>query len=95
MRKPVFAVLLALVATAASAQRPSTLGMSCAEAAALVQRQGAIVLGTGGQTYKRFVAHAGYCSHAELTEPAWAPTAEGRCRIGKICVDRHYLRPPR
>ena len=95
MLKPVLATLLALAATSAAAQRPSTLDMSCAEAAALVQRQGAIVLGTGGYTYKRFVAHAGHCTHGELTELAWAPTAEGRCVIGEICVSGHYLRVPR
>jgi hypothetical protein len=95
MLKLILAASLALVVTTAAAERPSTLGMSCAEAADLVNAHGAIVLGTGVHTYKRFVAHRGYCLHFEQTEPAWAPTAEGRCIIGKICVNRHRLRRDR
>jgi hypothetical protein len=95
MRKPALAALLALLATAASAQRPSTQDMTCAEATALITERGAIVLGTGGYTYRRFVAHRGYCRGNEQTEPAWAPTAEGRCRIGRICVDTYRLKPIR
>lgn len=95
MRQTALAALLAILATAAAAQRPSTLDMTCAEAAALITERGAIVLGTGGYTYKRFVAHRGYCVGDEQTEPAWAPTAEGRCRIARICVNRRQLRRTR
>lgn len=59
MRRPILATLLVLVASVASAERPSTLDMSCAEASSLITSQGAIVLGTGGYTYRRFVAHRG------------------------------------
>jgi hypothetical protein len=45
-----------MLTTAAVAQsRPSTTTMTCQQAAGLVYARGAIVLGTGGHTYDRFV----------------------------------------
>jgi hypothetical protein len=71
MRKAALTALLAVPGHRASAERPSTLELSCAQAAALITERGAIVLGTGGYTYRRFVAHRGYCAGDEQTEPAW------------------------
>jgi len=80
-------------ATVSSAQRQSALNLTCAEATALVDRAGSIVLGTGEYTYRRFVAHRGFCQHFEQTEPAWAVTAGGqRCRVGYRCVNRRRFR---
>src|SRR3712207_8809967 len=58
--------------------RPSTLAMTCREAAALVAQSGAIVLSTGKHTYDRFVANAGFCPHDDWADSAWAPTRDGR-----------------
>ena len=92
-----FTVVLALVllAAPASAQRPSTLTMSCSEAQALVNSRGAVVMSTGEYTYKRFVATVGYCVHGEYAERAWAPTQDERlCAVGSECKPR-FIRPPR
>jgi hypothetical protein len=78
------------LATAAVAQpRPSTLGMSCSQARALVASQGAVVLGTGPNTYDRYVAHAGFCPRDQLPEPAFERTADNpQCYVGGRCVSR-------
>ena len=78
-----------IAAPAAQAQgRPNTVNMSCAQAQALVQRSGAIVLGTGGQTYDRYVSSRAYCTPSEITKPAWAPTADtAQCLIGFRCEE--------
>ena len=83
----------ALLLTAAAAEaRPSTLSMSCGQAASVVASAGAIVLSTGRHTYARFVAGPRYCPFGDYAEPAWAPTADARsCRIGYVC--RHGPAP--
>jgi hypothetical protein len=77
------------VASPAAAARPSTLGMSCAQAAATVASSGAIVLSTGQFTYDRFVAHSGFCLPGEIGRPAVAPTADSPyCSIGYRCEQK-------
>jgi hypothetical protein len=77
--------LAAAAAVSAAEARPSTLAMSCAEAAGLVAARGAVVLSTGRHTYDRFVAHAGYCQPDEYADRAFAPTRSGQCRLGYVC----------
>ena len=81
---------LCLAATAAVAQpRPSTPSLPCARAAALVQTQGALVLGTGGYTYDRFVSGGSFCLVGERPEPAWVPSADSpQCFVGYRCRQR-------
>lgn len=98
MRSNTFALaaagLLALTGAAFAQGRPNTVNMSCAQARSVVANAGAIVLGTGGQTYDRFVDSRGYCTPSEETDPAFAPTADNRqCFIGYRCreiFDRGY-----
>ena len=78
-----------LFATGAGAQgRPSTVAMTCPQAASLVARAGGIVLGTGGYTYDRFVANRSFCQPTEVTERAFVPTRETpACFVGYRCVE--------
>lgn len=82
-----------LVATSALAQpRPSTVAMTCAQAAGLVASRGAIVLGTGGYTYDRFVQHRGFCLITETTEAAFVPTRDNpQCFVGYRCVESNFM----
>ena len=69
MKCSLLAACAILTAASAAAQpRPSTLEMTCGQAAALVASQGGIVLGTGGYTYDRFVAHRGFCQERGCTD---------------------------
>jgi hypothetical protein len=90
-----FAVSL-VVTTAAGAQpRPSTVAMNCQRAAGLVASHGALVLGTGGHTYDRFVIDRRFCLRSEVTEPAWVPAGDTpQCFVGYRCkeADRWFDR---
>ena len=90
MKTLLLTLAVALVATtAAVAQpRPSSVQMSCRQAAGLVASQGALVLGTGGFTYDRFVADRRFCLRTEVTEPAWVPAADTpQCLVGYRCKE--------
>lgn len=83
------ALALALAAGSAFAQpRPDTTRMSCRQAAGLVQARGAVVLGTGGHTYDRFVRDRRFCEVTEATKPAFAPAADHpACFVGYTCIE--------
>ena len=83
------AVALAATTGALAQSRPSTVAMSCRQAAGLVASQGAIVLGTGGYTYDRFVADRRFCLRSEITEPAWVPAGDTpQCFVGYRCREQ-------
>jgi hypothetical protein len=86
MKRVIFsAVLFALAGVTAAQGRPSTLDLTCGQAAALVARSGAVVLSTGRHTYARFVSSARYCAAAEFAYLRRAPTRDGMCRVGYVC----------
>jgi hypothetical protein len=83
------ALTLAALATPALAQRPDASRMTCEQAATLVQRQGAIVMGLGGDTYDRVVRDDSFCYLGQYTRPLFAPTLNNRaCLVGWYCKDR-------
>jgi len=90
MKQFAFAFAVSVAATTAIAQpRPSTVVMSCGQAAGLVASRGAVVLGTGGHTYDRFVSDGRFCLRNEITEPAWVPAGDTRqCLVGYRCRER-------
>ena len=82
------ALVLALCTAPAHAQRASTTAMSCGQAKTLVDRRGGLVLGTGGQTYDRFVRDRSFCEVTEITIPAFVPALDTpRCFIGYRCKE--------
>jgi hypothetical protein len=90
MKGLLFAMTISVVGTSAIAQpRLSTVAMSCGQAAGLVASRGAIVLGTGGHTYDRFVSDGRFCLRNEKAEPVWVPAADTRqCFVGYRCKER-------
>ncbi|MHB2165891.1 hypothetical protein [Alsobacter sp. R-9] len=88
-------VLLAAVATVAgptgvqAQKRPDTLTMTCAQAAALVRQQGAIVLGTGQYVFDRFVADGRFCSINEVAAPTRVQTKDQKaCMLLSKCTPK-------
>ncbi|HEV2557005.1 MAG TPA: hypothetical protein VGU45_00095 [Microvirga sp.] len=81
-------LLPVLLATEAFAQaRLQTPRLGCANVQQIVASQGAVVLGTGGFTYDRFVRHRGFCQRDEYTEPAYVPAADTpQCFAGYRCI---------
>jgi hypothetical protein len=96
MKRVLLGFAVSLFVTGALAQpRPSSVAMSCRQAAGLVASHGAIVLGTGGHTYDRFVADRRFCLRTETTEPAWVPAGDTpQCFVGYRCkeMDRWFDR---
>lgn len=89
MKAIVFTLALLLPAGMAAAQtRPSTVSRPCAASQRDVQVNGAIVLGTGGYTYDRFVRDRSFCLVNEGTDPAFVPSADTQaCFVGYRCKD--------
>ena len=85
-------IAIAACTTGAEAQgRPSTTAMTCAAAASFVASRGAVVIGTGGDTFERVVTNQGFCLRGQDTRPMFSPTRDhGACFIGYYCFD-----PPR
>jgi hypothetical protein len=80
-------ILLCLAPGSALAQsRPQSVAMTCRAAAALVFQRGAIVLGTGGYTYDRYVRDRSFCEITEATKAAFAPMLDNpQCFVGYTC----------
>lgn len=88
------AALIALMAGVACASgalaqgRPSTTAMTCAAASSFVASRGAVVIGTGGDTYERAVTNQSFCQHGQETKPLFSPTRDnGACLVGYYCFD--------
>lgn len=82
------AALLAAGLAPAAAQRLSTTDLTCAQARAVVLRQGAAVLGTGGQTFDRFVRDRTFCEATEIGRRAFVPTRDmPGCFVGYTCYE--------
>ena len=86
IRLPVV-LALALVATSSYAQpRPSTVNRPCGASQQLVFSYGAVVLGTGGFSYDRFVRDRRFCEFNEYVEPAFVPSLDTpQCFVGYRC----------
>jgi hypothetical protein len=83
------AAALVLAATPAAAQtRPSSTAMTCQQTVRLIQARGALVLGTGGMTYDRFVRDRSFCEPTEIAKRAFRPTRDNpNCLIGYTCYE--------
>ncbi len=76
--------------------RPDSLTMTCAAAAGLVSRSGAVVMGTGPNLFDRYVTSVRYCSGFEQLKPEWIKTKDNpACFVGYTCyvpTRDNYLR---
>ena len=80
--------LLAAGGGAIAQGMPDSLMMSCAQARALVQSSGAIVIATGPNLYDRYVVGQNFCNREQEARPAWVRSADNpQCFIGNRCVD--------
>jgi len=87
MDKVAIALAISLAAAGAQAQtRPSTVDMPCGASRQLVMTRGAIVLGTGGFTYDRFVRDQTFCDVTEYAQAAYVPSPDiPACFVGYRC----------
>lgn len=87
MHRILLPLALLLAADLAAAQsRPSTVNRPCSVSQQNVIARGAVVLGTGGYTYDRFVRDRSFCEFDEYLEPAWVPSRDTpSCFVGYRC----------
>lgn len=87
MTRVLIALLVLGLAGAAQAQgRPQSPARSCEANRQSVVANGAIVLGTGGYTYDRFVRDRSFCQFDEYADPAWVPARDTpQCFVGYRC----------
>jgi hypothetical protein len=93
--RPLVAISMMLAAsgTAVAQGYPSTTQMTCNSARAAVVQRGAIVLGTGGQTYDRVVRDTSFCFYGQRLRPVFAPTLDNpQCLVGDRCFDETFNR---
>ena len=82
------AAIMLVSAPAVAQTRPSSTTMTCQQATRLVQARGALVLGTGGQSYDRFVRDRSFCEVTEIARRAFRPTRDNpTCLIGYTCYE--------
>ena len=85
------ALIFTTLVTPVYAQRPDATRMTCQQAAALVQKNGAVVMGLGGERYDRVVRHDGFCERTQFTQPLFSPTLDNpACMIGWYCKEKEY-----
>ena len=83
------ALLTVRAGTPLAQERPQSPALTCAQASALVQSRGALILGTGGYTYDRYVSSQGACQVDEFAEAAFVPTRDNpQCQAGYRCRGR-------
>jgi len=89
MNRLALASVLALLPAVSHGQpRPSTVDRPCIAAQQLVFARGAVVLGTGGYTYDRFVRDRNFCEFNQYLEPGFAPSLDTpQCFVGYRCKD--------
>lgn len=88
MIRRIVAALVLVSAPAAAQTRPTTTTMTCQQTVRLVQARGALVLGTGGPTYDRFVRDRSFCEPTEIAKRAFRPTRDNpNCLIGYTCYE--------
>lgn len=75
-----------LMGTGLAQARPQSPARSCAANRQSVLANGAVVLGTGGYTYDRFVRDRSFCQFDEIADPAWVPARDTpQCFVGYRC----------
>ncbi len=85
------AAALVLGSTVANAAPVTTPQMTCGQAQAIIQRQGAALLYTAPEIYDRFVRDRSQCTSTQITKAAFLPTRDVKaCMVGYTCVDPEF-----
>jgi len=80
------------LSTASNAARIDVSQISCQAAQSIVVRGGAVVMNTGGITFRRFVAHRGFCERWEDVLPSYTAAADTpSCQVAFECYERRMF----
>jgi curli biogenesis system outer membrane secretion channel CsgG len=62
--------------------------LTCAQAAQLVQKKGAVVMATSPTLYDRYVRDQSFCLYDQQLRPEWVPTRDVKqCYVGSTCFE--------
>ena len=90
-RRLAIAVFVALAVPAGAQAPPSALRMTCADAIALVKRDGAVAMASAPGKTERFVRDRGQCGMTEIAELRFVPTRDNlECPVGYRCREPDY-----
>lgn len=90
------AAISAAIVPAHAISRYNSLSLSCAEAQARVEQEGAVILrhqstrNPSLTLYDRYVVHRGFCQPTEYAKSAWVPTADDRTCFVRVCAPIEY-----
>ncbi|MCB1386924.1 MAG: hypothetical protein KDJ80_13405 [Nitratireductor sp.] len=83
---PIAAAVLAVSLGAAQAARIDARQLTCQQARALVQQNGAVVMTFTNTTYDRVVKNRFFCRPGEVAEPKFTRTLDlPLCQVGGVC----------
>jgi hypothetical protein len=87
VKKIILAIALSGFTSSVFAQsRPDSAQLPCATVAGIVQREGAVIVGTGPYTYDRYVRDESVCYANQILKPAWVLSRDqAQCFIGYTC----------
>lgn len=78
----------ALFAMPAAHAQTQSRNLTCAQAAELVQKKGAVVFATSPTAYDRYVRDRSFCVYDQDLRPEWVPTRdEKQCFVGYVCYE--------
>ncbi|MFG1477931.1 hypothetical protein V5F53_04605 [Xanthobacter sp. V4C-4] len=80
--------LVAFASAAVAQGMTRSTDLSCAQAAALIQGKGAVVLATSPTLYDRYVRDLSFCMYDQQLKPEWVPTRDNpQCFVGYTCFE--------
>lgn len=89
MNRTLVALCLLVPSTVAAQPRVEAQRLSCAQLAGIVRSSGAVIIGTGGFTFDRYVSSGQFCIRPEVPVPAWIAAADtAQCYVGSVCRER-------
>ncbi|MEP9351791.1 hypothetical protein [Xanthobacter sp. KR7-225] len=88
VRISVLAAALVIAGCGAAQAMTKSAGLTCAQAAQLVQQKGAVVFATSPTLYDRYVRDQSFCLYDQQLKPEWIPTRDVKqCYVGFTCFE--------
>ncbi|RLP81475.1 hypothetical protein D9R14_00205 [Xanthobacter tagetidis] len=87
-RTGMLSVALLVASIGAAHAMTKSTSLTCAQAAELVQKRGAVVMATSPTLYDRYVRDQSFCLYDQQLRPEWVPTRDVKqCYVGFTCFE--------
>ena len=82
------ATVSVLAAASVAEARVDARKLTCQQAQALVQQQGAVMMSFTNTAYDRVVKNRFFCNRGMVTKPQFVQTRDNpKCHVGGICIE--------